>query len=205
LIDLKAPLTFTNAFRFPLQDSAARREVIIGGLWLLLPFIGWLMNMGHRIIVVHKMQHGLYPWPSWTDWPVLLKHGFVTWVGMIYYYLPAIIFGYIGHILNYPWLYILSAVFFILASLAIPGYMSHYCKDFDYREIFNPIRALRRAFEGGKLYWWSWLIALSALTLSFLGLLIAGIGFLVTSVWFWQVAGYCFANTFTRTYNLRID
>jgi hypothetical protein len=86
----------------------------------------------------------------------------------------------------------------VLATLAIPGYMTHYCKSFDKSEIFNPIKSLQWVFQGGRLYWKAWLIAISALTLSFLGLAAFGIGFLVTSVRFWQVAGYSFANVFTR-------
>jgi hypothetical protein len=38
---------------------------------------------------------------------------------------------------------------------------------------------------------------------SFLGLLAFGIGFLLTSVWFWQVAGFSFATVFTETFRLR--
>lgn len=56
--------------------------------------------------------------------------------------------------------------------------------------------------EGGPAYWHAWAIALSALVLSFLGLLALGVGFLVTSVWFWQVAGFSFARVFTRRFAL---
>jgi hypothetical protein len=205
MIDLTSELNFKNAFRFPLQDASAKREVLIGGLWLLVPFVGWLMNMGHRVMMVHKMQHGRSPWPSWEPWPDLLKHGCVTWMGMVYYYTPAALLAGLGYALDRPWLYIPSGLLFLLATLAIPGYMSHYCRAFDYQEIFNPFRALRRAMDGGWRYWHAWLIALTALALSFLGLLVFGLGFLVTSVWFWQVAGYSFANTFTRTYELGQD
>ena len=62
--------------------------------------------------------------------------------------------------------------------------------------VFDPFRALRRVGQGGRDYWRAWGIALAALGLSFLGLLAFGIGFLVTSVWFWQVAGFSFATVF---------
>ena len=88
------------------------------------------------------------------------------------------------------------------ATLAIPGFMSHYCRRFDPAELYNPLRALRRCFEGGASYWRAWGIALAALVLSFAGLLGLGIGFLVTSVWFWQVAGFSFASVFTRRFSL---
>jgi len=78
-----------------------------------------------------------------------------------------------------------------------PGYMTHYCHALDASEIFNPLKALRRVREGGRKYWHAWGIALAALGCSFLGLLGFGVGFLVTSVWFWQVAGFGFATVFS--------
>ena len=51
--------------------------------------------------------------------------------------------------------------------------------------------------------WLAWSIALTALILSFGGLLLLGVGFLVTSVWFWQVAGFSFASVFTRAFALK--
>jgi hypothetical protein len=88
------------------------------------------------------------------------------------------------------------------ATLAVPGFMSHYCKDFDPAEIYDPLRALRRCAEGGTAYFHAWGIALAALAASFAGLLAFGVGFLVTSVWFWQVAGFSFASVFTQRFAL---
>lgn len=84
----------------------------------------------------------------------------------------------------------------------MPGYMTHYCRSYDAREIFDPFRAFNRILQGGRLYWKAWAIALCALAISFLGLLALGIGFLVTSVWFWQVAGFSFASVFTQYFAL---
>src|SRR5207244_11317139 len=97
---------------------------------------------------------------------------------------------------------VLAALLLVAATIAIPGYMTHYCHDFDAGEIFNPFRALRRVFEGGPAYWKAWAIALSALFLSFLGLLALGVGFLFTSAWFWQVAGFSFASVFSKKFKL---
>jgi hypothetical protein len=81
--------------------------------------------------------------------------------------------------------------------------MTHYCHSYDAREVFNPFRALRRVFQGGKAYWHAWGIALAALMLSFAGLFAFGVGFLFTSVWFWQVAGFSFATVFTQKFELK--
>ena len=68
--------------------------------------------------------------------------------------------------------------------------------------MFDPARALRRVRQGGRAYWHAWGITLAALAVSFVGLLGLGLGFLVTSVWFWQVAGYSFATVFSQRFDL---
>ena len=142
-----------TAFRFPLQSAVARREVAIGALWLLVPFVGWILNMGHRIAMTHRMQHALPAWPAWTDYRSLLKHGIITFLGMVEYHLPSLICEMAALHFQSTSLHALAAVLWIAATLAVPGYMSHYCFTLDPREVFNPLRAMRRVAEGGTAYW----------------------------------------------------
>jgi len=201
-IDLRTPLSFPAAFRFPLQSQESRREVMIGAFWLLLPGVGWLLNMGHRIQMTHRMQHGQPAWPSWNNYPQLLKHGTLTFLGMVEYHLPAILCAMMAFYFSIPALHVLAGAFWIAGTIVVPGYMSHYCYSLDPREIFDPCRALRRVAQAGAAYWHAWFIALFALIISLTGLLACGIGFLFTSVWFWQVAGFSFATVFTQRYEL---
>ena len=201
-IDLRHPLTLRNSFRFPLQSAASRRDLFIGGLWLLVPVVGWLMNMGHRVRVVHRMHRGEVPWPAWSDPVDLLKHGACTFLGMVWYGWPGVSLVAFGAWLHSPAIATVGAGLWLLAVAAIPGYMSHYCRDFDRREIFDPFRALRRVREGGAAYWKAWSIVVPAMLLSFVGLLAGGVGFVFTSVWFWQAAAFSFGTVFTRRFDL---
>jgi hypothetical protein len=202
-IHLTTPLSLISSFRFPVQTSAARKDLLWGAaLLLLLPGLGWLLNMGHRIKVVHRMQHGEFPWPAWDGYAGLFKHGLITLAGMIGYYTPGTALAIAAHKTQSVTLGAAALVFLLGATVAIPGFMSHYCRRFDPAEIYNPLRALRRCLQGGASYWHAWVIALAALVLSFAGLLGLGITFLVTSVWFWQVAGFSFASVFTRRFAL---
>lgn len=201
-IDLRHPLTLRNSLRFPLQSPAARRDVLIGGLWLLVPVLGWLLNMGHRVRVVHRMHAGQTPWPAWERPGELLKHGALTFLGMAWYGWPGVSLIALGAWLESGWLLALGGLLWLLAVIAIPGYMSHYCKRYDPREIFDPLRALRRVREGGLAYWKAWSIVVPVMLLSFLGLLGLGIGFVFTSVYFWQVAAFSFATVFTQRFDL---
>ncbi|HEX2210410.1 MAG TPA: hypothetical protein VHG93_22215 [Longimicrobium sp.] len=202
MIDLRTPLSLRTSFAFPLQTPESRREVLIGAAWVLVPVAGWLLNMGHRVVMVHRMMRGEPAWPSWRGYGQLMRHGLVTFGGMAYYYLPGAALAYGGWRRDAVWMMAAGAVLLALATIAIPGYMSHYCRAFDPREIYDPVRALSRSIQGGRAYWHAWGIALCALALSFLGLLALGVGFLVTSVWFWQVAGFSFARVFSHRYGL---
>jgi hypothetical protein len=202
VIDLRTPLTLRSSFAFPLQTAESRREVLIGAALVLVPFVGWLLNMGHRVVMVHRMMRGEPAWPSWRRPGQLLWHGVVTFGGMVYYYLPGAALAYAGWRAGSYGVIAAGAVLLVLATLAIPGYMTHYCRAFDAAEIYNPVRALSRALQGGRAYWHAWGIALCALALSFAGLLALGIGFLATSVWFWQVAGFSFARVFSQKHGL---
>jgi hypothetical protein len=201
-IDLHSELSFHNSFRFPLQNRLARKELALGALWVLVPFLGWLLNLGHRIEMVHNMHAGRQAWPAWVSYPRLLKSGIITFLGMMYYYAPGLLALYFAVSRHKTFMYAIAVLLLVLSTVAIPGYMTHYCRDYDAREIFNPFRALRRVSQGGREYWKAWAITLTALAISFLGLLLAGVGFLFTSVWFWQVAGFSFASVFSHRFAL---
>lgn len=201
-IQLTTPLTVGASLRFPLQSARARREVLIGAALLLIPVVGWLLNMGHRIQMVQQMQRGEPAWPAWHSWRTLLRHGVITFVGMLYYHAPASLCFGLGAALGVPWLYLLGAALWFGATALVPGYMTHYCRTGNVGSIFNPSLSLRRVREGGRAYWYAWLIAVLALLLSFVGLLGLGVFFLVSSVWFWQVAGFSFATVFSQRHAL---
>jgi hypothetical protein len=200
-IDLRTPLSLASSLRFPLQSALARREVVIGALLLLLlPGVGWVLNMGHRIRMVHRMQHGLPAWPAWNDWGGLFRDGMITLSGMVYWHAPGAVLLGLGWWLGSTGLGLLGALVFVAGTVAVPGYMTHYCVDRDPREVFSPLRALLRIREAGPAYWRAWSVALAAMALSFVGLLGLGVLFFVSSVWFWQVAGFSFATVFTQTH-----
>jgi hypothetical protein len=203
-IDLQSPLSLRTSFRFPLQSALSRREIVWGAVLLVaLPGVGWLLNMGHRIQMVHRMQHGLPAWPAWTGYRALLRHGAITFAGMAYWHAPGGAVLLASALPGWRWLLVPGALLTLAGTMAVPGYMTHYCRDFDVREVFSPLLALRRIREAGGAYWRAWGVALAALGCSLLGLLGLGLFFFVTSVWFWQVAGFSFATVFTARHRLR--
>jgi hypothetical protein len=210
-VDLRTPLRLRSSFAFPLQTADGRREVLWGAVLLVaVPGVGWLLNMGHRIAFVRRMQQGLPPFPAFTDparpWHAvyrdLLRDGIVTFLGMVYYHAPGALLLGGGALLRSVPLIAAGAIVWLAATAVVPGYMTHYCAHRSAVEILNPLVALRRVREGGRAYWHAWSIVLAALAFSFVGLLAFGVGFFVTSVWFWQVAGFSFATVFSQRFAL---
>jgi hypothetical protein len=83
---------------------------------------------------------------------------------------------------------------FCVGIFALPGGMTRNAVAGDLSYLGRPDRALRAALAGGRPYLKAWLIAGSAIALSFLGRVVVVVGFLYTSVWAWSVVGYAFTS-----------
>ena len=183
-----------EAFRFPLASQEARKDLLIGGtiLWLL-PVVGWILNLGHRLEVVYHIFHAAPPYyRGFRPWTHCFGRGLKAFCAICSYLSPALITALIAHRTS-SWLYILAAALFCLAIFTLPGGMTYNAAYNDISYLYRPDKAWRRALEGGRAYLHAWGIALMAVCLSFVGLLGLGLGFFYTSVWAWMVVGYVFS------------
>lgn len=202
-ITIESDLTFRNAFLFPIQNASARRELLWGAVLLLLPGVGWLLNMGHRLGLVHRMLRRDTPWVGWRGtYQQSLWRGLLTTIVIAFFHVPAVVFIVFWSRTSNGAFLLAAAPILTLCLYVLPGFMTFYAVRFDPKVLISPRIAIVRVLGAGPLYFKAWLIGLTAVILSFGGLLAFGIGFLITSVWFWQVAAFSFANALSRQYNL---
>ena len=183
-----------HSLKFPLQSSSSRHEVLVGGLWLLVPVYGWILNLGHRVIYTNKLLSGNDPFPAWSSKRSMFYHGMVTLTGMVVYHIPGSLVILAGQILNNSMLLLAGVALWLLGTMVIPGYMTRYCINFNKSVIFDLAGCLKEIHRMGKYYWMAWIYVFVGLLISFSGLLLFGLGFLFTSVYFWHVAAYSFAS-----------
>lgn len=186
--------TFAECFRFLLASPGARRDLLVGGTLLFTLLIGWIFNLGHRLDVIYRLSHDEPPYfRGFAPWGATFRRGLQAAGAIALYLAPSIALGALAVAWRSGVLGALSAALFILAVFVLPGGMTYNaaCRDMSY--LYRPDRALRRAVGGGRAYLRAWLIGLSAIGLSFLGVLAAGVGFFYTSVWAWSVVGYAFS------------
>ncbi len=196
------PVTWREAFRFPIENAAGRRDTAVGGTVLFVPPVGWILNLGHRLDVVYRLAQGSPPYfRGFTPWTQTFKRGLQAFFAIVAYLSPS---GIVGTAALARWyvdgvdtatvvLAAVSTVLFVLAIFTLPGGMTINGARRDMSYLYRPDKAFRRAQEGGRRYLKSWAIALSAISLSFVGTLGLGVGYLYTSVWAWQVVGYAFS------------
>jgi len=201
-VDFASPLTFRNAFWFPVQDRAARIDVLIGALLFFIPIIGFALNMGFRLHIVHNLLMHQSKLPSWSDWRTMLRHGLLTTVVILGFHTPAWCCLVLAYGLDSIVMYAIGLGLWAVGLYILPGYMTVFAVAFDSRVLLQPQLALRRVRRGGVTYLRAWCIALSAAMLSFLGIVCCGVGFAVSSVWFWHVAAFSFGWSFAHTEKL---
>lgn len=201
-IDLRSPLTFRNAFLFPLQCPGAVWGVFVGGFLLFIPFIGFALNMGCRLRMVSRMQQGLSPWPCWREPGHLWRQGLLATTAIVVYHLPALVVLALALFCKRWSLLLLALCLGAAATFLLPGFMTFFANDGRVEHLKRPGIALVRVLQGGRLYLKAWAIGGTACLMSFSGLLLFGVGFAWTSVWFWQVAAFCFSRVFSEQYGL---
>jgi hypothetical protein len=207
--------SFADCFRFPVSTPQARRDLLIGGTLLFALVIGWILNLGHRLEVVHRVVHEQPPYfRGFAPWGRTFTRGLAALCAIAVYLSPAAALTFLAAAASDPGhglvdlirapaafapggtsavLLALAAGAFVLALYVLPGGMTYNAAYRDIRYLYRPDKALRRALRGGRAYAHAWLIALSAIALSLLGLVALGVGFLYTSVWAWSVVGVAFS------------
>src|SRR4051812_18063580 len=187
-------LTVRDAFLFPVATREARRDVLIGGLLLGLLLIGWILNLGNRLNVVSRLSADDRPYfRGFRPWGYTFRRGCISFATIASYLAPAIVFAILSvgvfRAASAARLAcgVLAVVAFCLAVYTLPGCMTVYAVEGDASVLRHPVAAFRRAWKHRRPYLLAWWIALLSVFLSFFGLLAAGIGFVFTSVWAWEV------------------
>jgi hypothetical protein len=144
--------------------------LLIGGALFAVPLLGWVLNMGHRMHMVHRFHRGLPMRPAWQDGGALLRHGLVGLLAFGLYAGPGVALVCIGVWSANGWLATSATVLFCAGTYLIPFFMTAYCRTFDIREILNPLRALRNLRSVGAEYRRAWRFVLLSGAVSLAGL-----------------------------------
>lgn len=196
-----ADLSWRKSFLFPLETKEARRDLVVGGLAVLLTLIfGWILNLGYRLVVINRVYRDEKPYfRGFAPWKETFWRGFVAFLAISLYLSPAAVSGLTAILIrNYQpssmqWIFVgTSIVLLLFAVFTLPSGMTVYAAEGTTMLLRSPKQAFLRAWKKRNIYTKAWIISFAAILLSFVGLLFVGVGFFFTSVWAWEVVGYTF-------------
>ncbi len=194
-------ISLRECFAFPVRTPEGRRDILIGGTLLLLPLVGWILNLGHRLGVVHRLHHDQQPiFHGFSPYGRTFVQGLKAASAIVIYLLPSVLLATLSYRLYLAGISQLAALSaslcflaFALGIFSLPGGMTYNAVYGDISYLYRPDRAFARARAGGRAYLHAWMITLAAICVSSIGILGLGVGFLYASVWAWSVVGYAFS------------
>lgn len=193
-------ISIRECFRFPIASAGARRDLLVGGLLMITLIFGWILNLGHRLEVVHRLAQGeSEPFCGFAPYKYTFMRGLRALAAISLYLFPSAALGMTAWLVrndSVVWsrsAIVASVIALVLGVFVLPGGMTYNAAYRDMSYLYRPDKAFARAIAGGRAYRKAWMIGLSAISLSFLGPLLGLIGFFFTSVWAWNVVGYAFS------------
>lgn len=89
-----------RAFSSVTKDPDWVKKVLIGGLMVLIPIIGWLLLIGYGVAIVRRVYEGNDTLlPAWDDWGNRLTQGLIFFVGSLIWSLPVSILSGVSQVL----------------------------------------------------------------------------------------------------------
>ncbi len=87
-------MDFGESFTFPFDDQEWVKKILIGGLVMLIPFIGQFVAVGYAMEVCRRLIKGRPDLlPDWDDWGTKIVDGLVSSVIGFIWALPLMVLG----------------------------------------------------------------------------------------------------------------
>ncbi len=122
---MQEDLSWRECFSFPIATPGGRRDILIGGLLLFTLIFGWILNLGHRLEVVHRLARGETPYlRGFSPWRLTFWLGMRAFAAIATYLLPAVLLALLGTFTRGSVqivLFALSLLFFCWPFLCFPA------------------------------------------------------------------------------------
>ncbi len=182
-----------RSFTYMLQQPGGIGKLVVGGVLMFIPVIGWMIVAGYMIRTLRQVSAGVETLPEWTDWGQLLVTGLLVWAGSFIYEIPGMIigrFGVGGTLLSSLW----SLVVFIVLPAALIRFAAtdNFGAFFDFSEIIAFIQA------NSSNYILAVVLALVASILAMFGLILLIVGVVFTIFWASLVTAHLYGSVWAK-------
>jgi len=85
-----------TSFTYMLKQDGSITKLLIGGVLMLIPILGWACVGGYALRTMRAIADGERTLPEWTDWGDLFVKGLLAWVVSIAFDVPGLILSRLG-------------------------------------------------------------------------------------------------------------
>ncbi len=181
---------------FPLRTASRRRDILAGGLlFLCVPILGWILNLGHRWRVMERLYLDDPPWfRGFRPLDGTFARGIGVGLMGLAYLGPGAAIAVAAWATAHGWwtwpLVGLGIAVALMAFHAFPFAMARFAQTRDPRWLVRHAVAYRAALRYGAPYVRMWIVTWSAITISVAPVFVAAscVHLLGWTAWAWLLA-----------------
>jgi hypothetical protein len=131
-----------TSFTYMLKQDGFITKLLIGGVLMLIPVLGWAIVGGYALRTMRAISEGERTLPEWTDWGDLFVKGLLVWVVTVVFEVPGLIVGRLGSVGS-----LLAALWGIVVLVVLPAALlrfamrDNFAAAFEFSAIIDFIKA----------------------------------------------------------------
>lgn len=208
-------MDFGLAFSFPFQDQNWLQKILIAGLVMMIPIVGWLAVFGWTVEITRRVvRQSPDPLPDWADFSNFiilgLKAGAVVTIYILPIFIlavPLVVLQVVGS--DYEGIIALiticfscvSIIYSVLLSLFLPVSFGILAETDDISEAVNPSKILEILRSAPSAYIVAILGVLIASFISSLGVIACFVGLLFTTPYALTIQGHLYGQAYVEASN----
>lgn len=121
-----------TSFTYMLKQDGGIRKLLIGGVLMFIPIVGWACVGGYALRTMRAISEGESTLPEWTDWGDLFVKGLLLWVVSIAFEVPGLILGRLGALGS-----LLAGLWGIVVLVVLPAALLRFAVRDDFAAAFE--------------------------------------------------------------------
>jgi len=204
-----------KAFGYVFEDKNWFIKLLIGGILLFIPIVNFI-PIGYALNALRNVAEGKEsPLPEWDDWGGYFKKGLMVFLAALIYALPILILS----LLNIAFTAIASsqeegalasmaglcaglmsclmAIYGLALSLWLYGPITFYAFSGNFSSMFKFGEIFRYISANLGNYFLAWILSLVASFVASFGVILCGIGIILTGFWAYLVWAHLFGQVWS--------
>lgn len=180
-----------RSFTYMFKEAGGIGKLIIGGVLLFIPVLGWAIVGGYMIRTMRGVAGGDDRLPDWSSFGDLFVKGLLAWVGALVYDIPGLILGRLGAGGS-----MLGSLWSLLVLVVLPAALIRYAVTEEFSAFFD-FRALIEFIQANlSNYIMAVVLAIAAGIVASFGVVLLIVGVVFTVFWAMLVGAHLYGSVY---------